>query len=390
MWAFCNGVAHGEPGQGRHRARLGRHADGGRQRRGGAPCRSASSSNVKVLVDDNNVTIAGHPQEYMVGYDLDAHARRLRPADRDRPWARTSTRCSWRWRARCRRPAARASLINKRKMAPGIEGRRGQPARATRCSRSEVAIKYLEERGRVEAADDLVGTPSPARARSTYRAAHGVGKNRDDFGKIINEILGRHDARAAPGQRARVRQRPRRLVRPAPHPQEASPRSSSRAASWSAATSPPPPASARPRASRASSRTFSAFLEMCVSEITMARLNFANVLAHFSHSGVDDMADNTCHFGINIDVRRRRRDARPRRRHDAPLLPGRPAPVRRVREDASSTIQGLRFVFSTRAPVPDILDDDGKPMFARARRSTPGKDDIIREGKAATSSRSAS
>jgi transketolase C-terminal domain/subunit len=45
--------------------------------------------------------------------------------------------------------------------------------------------------------------------------------------------------------------------------------------------------------------TFSAFLEMCVSEITMARLNFSNVLAHFSHSGVDDMADNTCHFGIN-------------------------------------------------------------------------------------------
>jgi hypothetical protein len=45
--------------------------------------------------------------------------------------------------------------------------------------------------------------------------------------------------------------------------------------------------------------TFSAFLEMCVSEITMARLNHCNVLAHFSHSGVDDMADNTCHFGIN-------------------------------------------------------------------------------------------
>ena len=36
-----------------------------------------------------------------------------------------------------------------------------------------------------------------------------------------------------------------------------------------------------------------------ISEITMARLNYANVLAHFSHGGVDDMADNTCHFGIN-------------------------------------------------------------------------------------------
>ena len=31
--------------------------------------------------------------------------------------------------------------------------------------------------------------------------------------------------------------------------------------------------------------TFSAFLEMVVSEITMARLNNCNVLSHFSHSG---------------------------------------------------------------------------------------------------------
>ena len=38
---------------------------------------------------------------------------------------------------------------------------------------------------------------------------------------------------------------------------------------------------------------------MCISEITMSRLNYSNVLAHFSHSGCDDMADNTCHFGIN-------------------------------------------------------------------------------------------
>ena len=30
----------------------------------------AQQLNIKVLVDDNNVTIAGHPQEYMPGYDL--------------------------------------------------------------------------------------------------------------------------------------------------------------------------------------------------------------------------------------------------------------------------------------------------------------------------------
>ncbi|KAF5342777.1 hypothetical protein D9758_017113 [Tetrapyrgos nigripes] len=45
--------------------------------------------------------------------------------------------------------------------------------------------------------------------------------------------------------------------------------------------------------------TFSAFLEMVLSEITMARLNNCNVLCHFSHAGVDEMANNTCHFGIN-------------------------------------------------------------------------------------------
>ena len=30
----------------------------------------AHGVNIKVLIDDNNVTIAGHPQEYMPGYDL--------------------------------------------------------------------------------------------------------------------------------------------------------------------------------------------------------------------------------------------------------------------------------------------------------------------------------
>ena len=32
----------------------------------------------------------------------------------------------------------------------------------------------------------------------------------------------------------------------------------------------------------------------------MARLNHANVICHFSHAGVDEIADNTCHYGINV------------------------------------------------------------------------------------------
>jgi transketolase C-terminal domain/subunit len=122
--------------------------------------------------------------------------------------------------------------------------------------------------------------------------------------------------------------------------------------------------------------TFSAFLEMCISEITMARLNFANVLAHFSHSGVDDMADNTCHFGINSMFA------------DGGVKPGHSddttrlyfpadqhqfaACVKRIYHDP-----GLRFVFSTRAPVPDILDDDGKPLY-QGKPFEPGTDDVVR------------
>jgi len=83
--------------------------------------------NVKLMIDDNNVTIAGHPQEYMAGYDLsrtlsgyglttettmgedlDAlHVDLCRMFCDDNPHA----------------------LIIKRPMAPGIEGVEGSPRR---------------------------------------------------------------------------------------------------------------------------------------------------------------------------------------------------------------------------------------------------------------------
>jgi transketolase C-terminal domain/subunit len=39
---------------------------------------------------------------------------------------------------------------------------------------------------------------------------------------------------------------------------------------------------------------------------------------------------------------------------------------------------GLRFLFSNRAPVPDLLDDAGKPIY-QGKPFVSGKDDIIRE-----------
>ncbi len=120
---------------------------------------------------------------------------------------------------------------------------------------------------------------------------------------------------------------------------------------------------------------------MCVSEITMSRLNFSNVLAHFSHSGVDDMGDNTCHFGINSMYA------------DGGVKPGHgedttrlyfpvdqhqfAACVKRIYGDL-----GLRFLFTTRAAVPDILDDAGRPLY-KDKPFEPGKDYVVREANAA-------
>jgi transketolase C-terminal domain/subunit len=124
--------------------------------------------------------------------------------------------------------------------------------------------------------------------------------------------------------------------------------------------------------------TFSAFLEMCISEITMARLNQSNVLAHFSHAGVDDMADNTCHFGLNnffADGGLAEGD------HTRLYFPADQHQMRAVVERVFGD-PGLRFVFSTRSPVPDILAQDGTPRFADGYVFEPGKDDVIREGTA--------
>jgi transketolase C-terminal domain/subunit len=117
-------------------------------------------------------------------------------------------------------------------------------------------------------------------------------------------------------------------------------------------------------------------MEMVISEITMARLNEANVLCHFSHAGVDDMADNTCHFGINnffadngLPENDRTRLYFPADVHQMRAI------VKRIWDE-----RGLRFLFSTRSETPEILDEAGKSAFATNYTFTPDKDEIIRKG----------
>src|SRR3712207_3931910 len=69
VWAMANGLAMANPGK----AVVVLGSDGSQMEGDNAEAVRLSVGkdlNVKVLVDDNNVTIAGHPNEYMNGYDL--------------------------------------------------------------------------------------------------------------------------------------------------------------------------------------------------------------------------------------------------------------------------------------------------------------------------------
>ncbi len=374
MWAFCNGVAMANPGK----AVVLLGSDGSQMEGDNAEAARlcvGKQLNLKVLVDDNNVTIAGHPQEYMVGYDItrtlsghgllvdtvmgedldQLHIDLCRIFSDDRPHA----------------------LVIKREMAPGVEGAEGSP-HAHEVLKVEIAIKYLEKRGGYEKAIEMLKNAKPDKSPLQYKGSSGVGKNRDDFGKHINAIL---DGLSAADRLASVRVFDNDLegscglhhIRKK-HPEIFVRGGIMERGNFSAAAG-----FGYTKGKQGIFATFSAFLEMCVSEITMARLNFSNVLAHFSHSGCDDMADNTCHFGINSMFA------------DGGVKPGHgedttrlyfPADqhqfgacVKRIYGDP-----GLRFLFSTRSPVPDILDEAGKPFY-QGKAFEPGKDDVIRDSK---------
>jgi len=106
----------------------------------------------------------------------------------------------------------------------------------------------------------------------------------------------------------------------------------------------------------------------------MSRLNKANVLAHFSHSGVDYMADNTCHFGINNFFADNGLSDNTKLYFPADALHLKSVLSKIYNQD------GLRFIFTTRSPTPYILDKDGKKFYENHKFT--GYDDLIREGKA--------
>jgi transketolase len=377
MWAFCNGVAMANPGK--SIVVLG--SDGSQMEGDNAEAARLAVGrqlNIKVLIDDNNVTISGHPQTYMNGYDLTRtmagygyQVDTTMGEDLDALYA-----------ALCKvftndRPHG---LIIKREIVTGVAGAEGSP-HAHETLKPDIAIAYLQTH-KADAADgyakaiEMLQSAKPDKSPLTYKGSSGSGNLRDNFGKVINEIL---DAMPEADRVANVRVFDNDLEGSCgtvhihkSHPEVFVQGGIMERGNFSAAAG-----FGSSKGRQGIFATFSAFLEMCVSEITMSRLNFSNVLAHFSHSGVDDMGDNTCHFGINSMFA------------DGGLAPGHGDDVTRLyfpadQHQFAACIKrifpdpGLRFLFSNRAKLPDLLDEAGAPLY-KDQPFEPGKDYVVRE-----------
>ncbi len=369
MWSYVNGIAAANPGK----SVILFGSDGSQQEGGDAEAARyavAQGLNVKLLIDDNDVTIAGHPSQYMKGFDVEktlkGHGLFVDAGngeDMDSLFQRIQKALT---------TSGPYALVNRRKMAPGVDGIEGLP-KGHDVIPVNFAISYLQRNGYDEAVK-ILQTPLPKqKGASSKGSSPEQAKNRDDFGKYVCEIL-----KDMPDRKARVivvdsdlegscglhhirKTYPEVYV----HGGIMERNNFSVAAGFGATAD-----------KQGIFATFSAFLEMVISEITMARLNRANVLAHFSHAGVDDMADNTCHFGINAYF-----SDNGLLENDATRL-FYPADSLQLKAVLSAIFfdKGLRFVFSTRSGTPYILRADGKRFFDEGYTFIPGKDDLIREG----------
>jgi transketolase len=374
MWAYANGVALANP----DKTVFVLGSDGSQQEGDDAEAARlavAKKINIKILVDDNDVTIAGHPSTYLPGFSVErtlkGHGMPVEIVDGEDIESLYATL------VRVFSTPGPVAVSIRRRMAPGIDGLEGHP-HAHESIKADKAIAYLEKRGHADAVAYLKSV-KPSKSPLTFKGSSGVGTNRDDFGKIINSIL---DGMTPEQRIGTVRVFDNDLegscglhhIRKA-HPEVYVSGGIMERGNFSAAAG-----FGFEKGKQGIFGTFSAFLEMCVSEITMARLNQSNVIAHFSHAGVDDMADNTCHFGLNNlfadgglpdEGKDTTRLYFPADQHQFAKC------IRRIFNDP-----GLRFVFSTRAAVPDILDASGKPLFGDGYVFEPGKDDLVREAPA--------
>ncbi|TIA93054.1 hypothetical protein E3P81_01091 [Wallemia ichthyophaga] len=377
MWAMINGVALAN--RSKNVILLG--SDGSQQEGNDAEAARlavAQNLNVKLFVDDNDVTISGHPSQYMKGFNtaktLEGHGLkvfRTEGENIDKLYASVCEIVAY---------DGPAAVVASRKIAPQIEGIEGE-SHAHDVIPVAVAKKYLAKRGYSE--DQLKFYDDIKAQKYQYQhvgASKDVGANRVIFGESVNMVLDKLSKEEA-ARRVMVIDSDLegstglKGIHSA-HPEVFVPSGVMERGNFSAAAGFGFGGNGERQGVFS---TFAAFLEMCLSEITMARLNRCNFLCHFSHSGVDEMADNTCHFGLNHFFA------------DNGLLDTAqtnlyfPADGEQMKAVVQKVFfdKGPKFVFSTRAKVPYILKEGSETkLFGDNYSFVPGKEEFIRKGSA--------
>jgi transketolase C-terminal domain/subunit/transketolase N-terminal domain/subunit len=374
LWPFVNGVSLANPGK----AIILLGSDGSQMEGNDAEAARlavAKGLNVKLLLDDNNVTISGHPQEYLPGFDmartLAGHGLTVEAGDGEDLGGVY---------ARFHRALAQegpVAVVNRRQMAPGLPQIEGKPA-GHEVIGADAAREYLAARGHQQAADYLASVGKHTESRRYLGSSDEVGSNRKTFGTAVSDLI---DELPANERAARIMVIDSDLAGSTGlntiakrHPEVFVASGVMERGNFSAAAG-----FGFEKGRTGIFSTFSAFLEMIVSEVTMARLNRANVLCHFSHAGVDAIADNTSHFGINIFFA----DNGVAQQGVTPLYF--PADAHQFEAVVREILwdEGVRFLFSTRSEVPFVLDEAGGRLYDPATyRFQPGKDEVVREGTA--------
>ncbi len=372
MWPYVNGVAMANPGK----TVFCLGSDGSQQEGNDAEAARlavAQYLNVKLIIDDNDVTIAGHPSKYLPGFSvaktLEGHGLKVLEGngeDLDDLYRRIIEAVN---------TPGPVAILNKRPMCPGIEGLEGSTHGHDVIS-VDLAIKYLESRKQTAAVEHLKNVQKPKQTYTFLGSSEKWGANRNVFGEAVVSVLSRM-SEAERKEKVKVIDSDLegscglKKIHDT-YPEIFISSGIMERANFSAAAG-----FGMDKGKQGIFATFSAFLEMCISEITMARLNYSNVLCHFSHAGIDDMADNTCHFGLNNMFADNGLDDG----YETRLYF--PADVNQMTAcvEAVFSEPGLRFIFSTRSKVPNIQDSNGKELFGSGYKFVPGKDEVVREGK---------
>jgi len=146
----------------------------------------AQGLNVKLIIDDNDVTIAGHPSEYLKGFSvgktLEGHGLKVVTVDGeniDELWEGITSIVAY---------DGPAAVIAKRKMAPGVDDIEGS-THGHDVIPVKAAINYLTKRGYPNFGDILLNikpVPSPYLYIGSSKE---VGANRVVFGEAVNGVL---------------------------------------------------------------------------------------------------------------------------------------------------------------------------------------------------------